>query len=52
MTEGHVTEKRPFDNGNLLQTGQLISNHFFVGYMNLYKIFEIVRALSLVDRCV
>ena len=30
MTEGHVTfEKRPFENGNLIQTGQLISIHFF-----------------------
>ena len=28
-------EKRPFDKGNLIQTGKLISIHFFVGYVKI-----------------
>ena len=38
MTEGHVTctaRNRPFDKGNLIQTGKLISIHFFVGYVKI-----------------
>ena len=38
MTEGHVTftvKKRPLDKGNLIQTGKLISIHFFVGYVKI-----------------